>query len=566
MPVKVKCPKCSKVLNAPEAARGKAVKCPACESKVAVPAAGGAPAGSKAAPKAAAKPSAAKPAAKPAPKEKTSEDDDFLSGLDLGAVEDRETRVCPKCGCPLDETATECPKCGTDPMTGGKGRTAKRREKIRQMGGADPNEFYTFVWKDSWGFVKENRGLVFRTGMYWTVFNLLLAGSTFLGMKSWMAGKPPVAAFFGLVGVISAMGVPGWYWYLSNEIVRRSLAKEEMDRVNFDFFSAVALGFKSYIWMYVLSVTSIFLPGLFPLIVFPLVMVHMAMPYTYKAWIGWEMAKILVQNIGQILYWWVVFLVVELPVLAIAGGVTYFIVAQNLAQRFAGWLFASASWLNNLTGMSNAVTADQWNQGEVPFMFMAITALFATLYGTLIIAPFCFLAAGPAVFMMRATGCLAANCRPRLDLVMEQKRGILCGFWVRFLAHLVDMLLVNAIAAGGFLVYLLLTLISKPEGIMGILQMVAATGVVLFVVWIYYAKGESGAWQATLGKKSLGIVVTDLKGNRITQKAATIRFLVKFTLSGLFLNAGFIMAAFTKQKQALHDQLAKTLVVWHGDE
>jgi uncharacterized RDD family membrane protein YckC/Zn finger protein HypA/HybF involved in hydrogenase expression len=566
MPVKVKCPKCSKVLNAPEAARGKAVKCPECESKVPVPAGDGSAGGSKSAAKPGVKSAAAKPSGKPAPRQKTAEDDDFLSGLDLGDVEDRETRVCPKCGCPLEEFALECPKCGTDPMTGGLGRTAKRKERIRQMGGADPNEFYKFVWKDSWSFVMQNRGLVVRTGVYWTVFNLLLAGSSFLGMKSWMAGKPPVAAFFALVAVISAMGVPGWYWYLSNEIVRKSLSREEMDRVNFDFFSAVALGFKSYVWMYVLSLTSIFLPGILPLIVFPLAMIHMAMPYTYKAWIGWEMAKLLVQNIGQVLYWWVVFIAVQLPVIAIAGAIGYFVAAQNLAQRSAGWLFASASWLNNLTGMSNPVTAEQWNSGEVPFMFMAITALFATLYGILVIAPYCFLAAGPAVFMMSATGCLAANCRPKLDLVMEQKHGILCGFWVRFLAHLVDLLLVGGISGGGFLVYLLLTLISKPEGIMGIIQFVVAAGLQLFAIWFYYAKGESGSWQGTLGKKSLGIIVTDMKGNRITQKAATIRFFVKFTLSGLFLNAGFIMAGLTEKKQALHDLLAKTLVVWHGDE
>lgn len=563
MPVKVKCPKCSKVLNAPEAARGKAVKCPGCESKVPVPATDGAPASGSTA-KPATKSSAGKPVAKPAPIQKTADDDDFLSGLDLGEVEDRESRICPKCGAPLDETATECPKCGTDPMTGGLGRTAKRKEKIRQMGGADPNEFYTTVWKDSWTFVKENKDLVFRTGMYWTILNLLLAGSAFMAGKMWIGDKPPVAAFFGLVATISAMGIPGWYWHLSNEIVRKSLSKEEMDRVNFDFFTAVALGFKSYIWSYVLALT---LPiPVVNLLVFPLAMIHMAMPYTYKAWIGWEMCKLLIQNIGQVLYWWVVLIAVQFPVIAITSVLTYFFVAQNLALRLVNGLYSSVTWLNNLTGFSNQVSAEQWAQGDLPFGFLLLTGLVAALFATLIIAPFCFLSAGPAVFMMRATGCLAANCRPRLDLVTEQKRGILCGFWVRFLAHLVDMLLVSGIVAGGFLVFKILTFIAKPEGVMAIIQMVVAAGVVLFVVWMYYAKGESGAWQATLGKKSLGIIVTDLKGNRITQQAATIRFLVKFTISGLLLLVGFIMAGLTPKKQALHDQLAKTLVVWHGDE
>jgi uncharacterized RDD family membrane protein YckC len=562
MPVKVKCPKCSKVLNAPEAARGKAVKCPGCESKVPVPAEAGAESGPMTAVKQAAKPSAGKPAVKPAPKQTTAEDDDFLSGLDLGSVEDTASRVCKKCGLPLAEEETECRKCGTDAATGGMGRKAKRREKIRLMGGADPMEFYTFVWKDSWAFIKEHKDLVLRTGLYWTVLNLGLAASLFFGVVVCERGPPK--GFWFLIAFVCALAVPGWYWSLSNIIVQTVLRKEPMDRVNFDFFSAVSLGFKSYIWAYILQLT---LPiPLLPLAVFPIAMIHMAMPYTYKAWVGWEMAKIFVKNLGQILYWWVVFLAVQFPVLAILGGLTYLAVAQNLVNRFAGWIYVSAKWFGGMVGADAPADIAKWMAGDMSVSCMAVTSLFAALYVTLVIAPFCFLLAAPSVFMMRATASLATHCKPRLELVMEQKRGIPCGFWVRFLAHQVDSLLVSAIIAGGGLVYYLLTLIAKPEGVMGLLQMIVAVGAILFAVWVYYAKGESGSWMATLGKKSLGIVVTDMNGNRITQKAATIRFLVKFTISGWLLNAGFIMAGLTPKKQALHDQLAKTLVVWHGDE
>jgi uncharacterized RDD family membrane protein YckC/DNA-directed RNA polymerase subunit M/transcription elongation factor TFIIS len=561
MPVKVKCPKCAKVLNAPEAARGKAVKCPGCESKVPVPAEAVAASGSLTAAKPAAKSSAGKPAARPAPKSTTADDDDFLSGLDLGSVEDTATRVCPKCGQPLMEEETECRKCGTDTMTGGMGRKAKRREKIRQMGGADPNEFYTHVWKDSWAFIKEHKDLVLRTGLYWTVLNLGLAASTFFGAVV-CVNLPPKSFWIG-IAVVCAMAVPGWYWSLSNIIVQSILRKEPLDRVNFDFFTAVSLGFKSYIWAYILTLT---LPiPLLPLAVFPIALIHMAMPYTYKAWIGWEMAKIFVKNIGQVLYWWVVFLAVQFPVLAILGGLTYLAVSQNLVNRFAGWIYSSSKWFGGIAGVDAPQTLELWMSGEQSIMFMGVSGLFAALFVSLTIAPFCFLLAVPSVFMMRATASLATHCKPRLELVTEQKRGIPCGFWVRFLAHLVDSLLVNVIVAAGGLVYFLLTLIAKPEGFMGVLQMIVAVGAILFAVWVYYAKGESGGWMATLGKKSLGIVVTDMNGNRITLQAATIRFLVKNTISGI-LGIGFMMAGFTPKKQALHDTLAKTLVVWHGDE
>jgi uncharacterized RDD family membrane protein YckC len=71
---------------------------------------------------------------------------------------------------------------------------------------------------------------------------------------------------------------------------------------------------------------------------------------------------------------------------------------------------------------------------------------------------------------------------------------------------------------------------------------------------------ESSARQATLGKMALGIVVTDLDGNRIGFGRATGRYFAKI-LSALILLIGFIMAAFTQKKQGLHDIIAGTLVV-----
>jgi uncharacterized RDD family membrane protein YckC len=78
--------------------------------------------------------------------------------------------------------------------------------------------------------------------------------------------------------------------------------------------------------------------------------------------------------------------------------------------------------------------------------------------------------------------------------------------------------------------------------------------------WIYYASMESSSWQATLGKKILGLKVTDLAGNRISFARASGRFFGKI-LSGMILGIGFLMAGFTQRKQALHDILAGCLVL-----
>jgi len=58
---------------------------------------------------------------------------------------------------------------------------------------------------------------------------------------------------------------------------------------------------------------------------------------------------------------------------------------------------------------------------------------------------------------------------------------------------------------------------------------------------------------------ALGLKVTGLNGERITFARATGRHFAKY-LSSLTLLIGYIMAAFTERRQALHDIVASTLV------
>ena len=78
--------------------------------------------------------------------------------------------------------------------------------------------------------------------------------------------------------------------------------------------------------------------------------------------------------------------------------------------------------------------------------------------------------------------------------------------------------------------------------------------------WLYEAFMMSSEWQATVGKRVMSIVVTDLGGGRISFGRATGRHFAKY-LSAFLLGIGFIMAAFTSKKQALHDIIADTVVV-----
>ncbi len=121
------------------------------------------------------------------------------------------------------------------------------------------------------------------------------------------------------------------------------------------------------------------------------------------------------------------------------------------------------------------------------------------------------------------------------------------GFWRRLGALLIDAIIVN-------IVVLPITLALGRE------QVNTASALATGITWLYYALMESSARQATVGKMALGIVVTDMEGNRIGFGRATGRYFAKI-ISGLILGIGYLMAAFTQKKQALHDLIVNTLVV-----
>ena len=138
------------------------------------------------------------------------------------------------------------------------------------------------------------------------------------------------------------------------------------------------------------------------------------------------------------------------------------------------------------------------------------------------------------------------------------------GFWRRVLAYIIDAIIVNVAGSlVGFVVGLALGLQMQSggadtetiEGAAGL-----AGGVLgLVSSWLYFAILESSSMQGTLGKKALGMIVTDLDGGRIGFGRATGRYFAKI-LSGIILLIGFIMVAFTERKQGLHDMFVGTLV------
>lgn len=138
------------------------------------------------------------------------------------------------------------------------------------------------------------------------------------------------------------------------------------------------------------------------------------------------------------------------------------------------------------------------------------------------------------------------------------------GFLRRFAALIIDSLLIGvsllvvlfigALALGVFAAG------SRDMEAFGVMIQAAYYLLYFIAAPIYYAGMESSARQATLGKLAIGIKVCDAQGRRLSFVHALGRWAAA-ALSYLSFYIGFLMAAFTEKKQALHDLIAGTLVV-----
>jgi uncharacterized RDD family membrane protein YckC len=150
------------------------------------------------------------------------------------------------------------------------------------------------------------------------------------------------------------------------------------------------------------------------------------------------------------------------------------------------------------------------------------------------------------------------------------------GFWIRFVAWIIDAIILSALQFIAVMPVLGLLGIgaassmqdfdpsNEAEAISMMGQIMAFAGVAQFIFLgiqtLYYAFMESSNYQASIGKMVLGVKVTDINGAKLDFAKAFIRNISKI-ISSFILFIGYIMAGFTDKKQALHDMIAGTLVV-----
>lgn len=132
------------------------------------------------------------------------------------------------------------------------------------------------------------------------------------------------------------------------------------------------------------------------------------------------------------------------------------------------------------------------------------------------------------------------------------------GFWRRFAATMIDGIIVGVAHAVVTLPVQLLIGDSMSGALIGIAFSYAVS---FSMIWFYYGYFYHNKG-ATPGKSLMGLKVLRADtGENMSQLGAFGRETVGKFCSIILLGIGFIMAAFTSEKRALHDMMFTTRVV-----
>jgi uncharacterized RDD family membrane protein YckC len=148
------------------------------------------------------------------------------------------------------------------------------------------------------------------------------------------------------------------------------------------------------------------------------------------------------------------------------------------------------------------------------------------------------------------------------------------GFWLRVVAAIIDSIalaipftpIVFLLFAG--MVPAIMHSADPVELVVSLLPRILLLTIFSAIAsWLYWSLMESSSWQATLGKKALGLYVTDMQGRRASFGRTSGRYcagrLVTIvpSIGGLYFFVSCICAGFTEKKQAIHDIIAGCLVL-----
>ena len=139
---------------------------------------------------------------------------------------------------------------------------------------------------------------------------------------------------------------------------------------------------------------------------------------------------------------------------------------------------------------------------------------------------------------------------------------VYAGFWVRFIAYVIDSIVVIApITAVGLAHNLVFARVPDDDTLLVVTSLLLAA-FTLVGWWLYEALMTSSMKGATLGKRAMGLRIVTADGTRLTIARATARMFLRIMNSAFVpFGIGFLLISLNMRKRALHDFMADTLVI-----
>jgi uncharacterized RDD family membrane protein YckC len=163
---------------------------------------------------------------------------------------------------------------------------------------------------------------------------------------------------------------------------------------------------------------------------------------------------------------------------------------------------------------------------------------------------------------------VCANCKPAFTHGLRERglsagQYVYAGFWIRFLARVIDGFLVNIVVFPLMFMVMGASMFGDPNA-----AVASGAFLALQVVMMFFGLAVQAAYEvffltryaATPGKMVVGKKVVAVNGATLTAGRAFARYLATI-LSSFTLMIGYIIAAFDDEKRALHDRICDTRVV-----
>lgn len=143
----------------------------------------------------------------------------------------------------------------------------------------------------------------------------------------------------------------------------------------------------------------------------------------------------------------------------------------------------------------------------------------------------------------------------REPLQTEYFHGRYAGFWMRFWAYLLDLVVIGSIER--LLINPLFRALDIPMWEFNMFAPISFTSAIIF--YLYFVL-MTKFFKQTLGKMVFGLKVVGLKGDPLTWGTILFREWIGRFISATIV-VGYIVVAFLPKKQGLHDLFSDTTVV-----